>query len=77
MLILNTSAFAGKEEITFNGMSIQENEKGHHRISAKYHYCSKYARVYIYLYPECAENCKWRDKKRGKKKIKGYRRKRV
>lgn len=34
MLILNTSAFAGKEEITFNGMSIQENEKGHHRISA-------------------------------------------
>ena len=27
MLILNTSAFAGKEEITFNGMSIQENEK--------------------------------------------------
>ena len=34
MLILNTSAFAVKEEITFNGMSIQENEKGHHRISA-------------------------------------------
>ena len=34
MLILHTSAFAGKEEIPFNGMSIQENETGHHRISA-------------------------------------------
>ena len=34
MLILNTSAYAGKEDTTFNGMSIQENYKGHFRISA-------------------------------------------
>lgn len=34
MVILNTSAFAGKEEITFNGMSIQDNYKGSYRISA-------------------------------------------
>lgn len=34
MLILNTQAFQGKEEITFNGMSIPENYKGHYRISA-------------------------------------------
>ena len=34
MLILNTPAFAGKENITFNGMSIPDNYKGNYRISA-------------------------------------------
>ena len=34
MAILNTSAFAGKEEVTFNGMSIPENYKGNYNISA-------------------------------------------
>lgn len=34
MLILNTSAFAGKEDTTFNGMTIPDNYKGHYRISA-------------------------------------------
>ena len=34
ILILNTSAFAGKDNITFNGMSIPENYKGHYRMSA-------------------------------------------
>ena len=34
MLILNTSLFAGKENITFNGRSIQENQKGCYRIAA-------------------------------------------
>ena len=34
MLILNTSAYAGKDEITFNGMSIPEGYKGHYRITA-------------------------------------------
>lgn len=34
MWILNTNAFAGKEDTTFNGMTIQENYKGHYRISA-------------------------------------------
>ena len=34
MWILNTTAFAGKEDTTFNGMTIQENYKGHYRISA-------------------------------------------
>lgn len=34
MWILNTQAFAGKEDTTFNGMTIQENYKGHYRISA-------------------------------------------
>ncbi len=34
MLILNTNAFMGKDNITFNGMSIPENYKGHYRISA-------------------------------------------
>ena len=34
MVILNTKAYAGKEEITFNGMSIPETFKGNYRISA-------------------------------------------
>lgn len=34
MMILNTSTFAGKEDTTFNGMSIPDNYKGHYRISA-------------------------------------------
>ena len=34
MLILNTPTFAGKDNITFNGMSIPENYKGNYRISA-------------------------------------------
>lgn len=34
MVILNTNAFAGKDNITFNGMSIPENYKGNYRISA-------------------------------------------
>ena len=34
MLILNTPAFAGKENITFYGMSIPENYKGNYRMSA-------------------------------------------
>lgn len=34
MMILNTSAFAGKDEITFNGMSIPEGYKGNYRITA-------------------------------------------
>lgn len=34
MTILNTSAFAGKEDTTFNGMTIPDNYKGHYRISA-------------------------------------------
>lgn len=34
MAILNTAAFRGKEEITFNGMSIPETYKGHYEISA-------------------------------------------
>jgi cation diffusion facilitator family transporter len=34
MWLLNTQNFAGKEEITFNGMSIPENYKGNYRISA-------------------------------------------
>ena len=34
MWILNTSAFAGKEDVTFNGMTIPENYKGNYRISA-------------------------------------------
>lgn len=34
MVILNTNAFVGKDNITFNGMSIPENYKGHYRISA-------------------------------------------
>lgn len=32
--ILNTSAFQGKDDITFNGMSIPENYKGNYRMSA-------------------------------------------
>lgn len=32
--ILNTSAFAGKENVTFNGMTVPENYKGNYRISA-------------------------------------------
>ena len=34
MWILNTQAFQGKDEITFNGMSIPENYKGNYRMSA-------------------------------------------
>lgn len=33
MVILNTSAFAGKEDTTFNGMSIPDNYKGNYRMS--------------------------------------------
>lgn len=33
MWITNTESFRGKEDITFNGMSIPENYKGHYRIS--------------------------------------------
>lgn len=32
--LLNTSAFQGKDDITFNGMSIPENYKGNYRMSA-------------------------------------------
>lgn len=34
MVILNTSSFAGKEDTTFNGMSIPDNYKGNYRMSA-------------------------------------------
>lgn len=34
MVILNTNAYAGKDEVTFNGMSIPENYKGNYSISA-------------------------------------------
>lgn len=34
MVILNTSSYAGKEHVTFNGMMIPEGYKGHYRISA-------------------------------------------
>lgn len=32
--LLNTQAFQGKDDITFNGMSIPENYKGNYRMSA-------------------------------------------